>query len=131
MISGCWPLAASAMSLTSSLTCCQISTAPPESGLALLATFGNVRWGELAGLRRRYLDLDGRGVRVVETVYEFGQLLKGTPKSEAGKRKVTLPELIMPELRRHLDTYSAPARAVGDPRSRVGRLLARLISTTM
>ena len=45
---------------------------------------------------------------VVETVYEFGRLVNGTPKSEAGKRKVTLPELIMPELRRHLDTYSAP-----------------------
>ena len=52
--------------------------------------------------------LDGRCVRVVETVYEFGQLVKGTPKSEASKRKITLPELIMPELQRHLDTYSAP-----------------------
>ena len=58
-------------------------------------------------MRRRYLDLDGRHVRVVETVYEFGKLVKGTPKSEASKRKITLPELIMPELR-HLDTYSAP-----------------------
>ena len=82
--------------------------APRYRALVLLATFGNMRWGELAGLRRRYLDLDGRRVRVVETVYEFGQLVKGTPKSEASKRKVTLPELIMPELRRHLDTYSAP-----------------------
>jgi integrase len=82
--------------------------APRYRALVLLATFGNMRWGELAGLRRRYLDLDGRRVRVVETVYEFGQLVKGTPKSEASKRKITLPELIMPELRRHLDTYSAP-----------------------
>ena len=49
------------------------------------------------------LDLDGRCVRIVETVYEFGQLVKGTPKSEASKRKTTLPELIMPELRRHLE----------------------------
>jgi integrase len=81
--------------------------APRYRALVLLATFGNMRWGELAGLRRRYLDLDGRRVRVVETVYEFGQLVKGTPKSEASKRKITLPELIMPELRRHLDTYSA------------------------
>ena len=82
--------------------------APRYRALVLLATFGNMRWGELAGLRRRYLDLDGRRVRVVETVYEFGQLVKGTPKSEASKRKITLPELIMPELWRHLDTYSAP-----------------------
>jgi integrase len=82
--------------------------APRYRALVLLATFGNMRWGELAGLRRRYLDLDGRRVRIVETVYEFGQLVKGTPKSEAGKRKTTLPELIIPELRRHVDTYSAP-----------------------
>jgi integrase len=48
--------------------------APRCRALVLLATFGNLRWGELAGLRRRYLDLDARCVRVVETVYEFGQL---------------------------------------------------------
>ena len=59
-------------------------------------------------MRRRYLDLHGRSVRVVETVYEFGQLVKGTPKSEGSNRKIILPELIIPELRRHLDTYSAP-----------------------
>jgi integrase len=79
---------------------------PRYRALVLLATFGNMRWGELAGLRRRYLDLDGRCVRVIETVHEFGQLVKGTPKSEASKRKIILPELIIPELRRHLDTYS-------------------------
>lgn len=62
--------------------------------LVLLATFGNMRWGELAGLRRRNLDMDDRCVRVVETVYEFGQLVKGTPKSEASARKIVLPELL-------------------------------------
>ena len=36
-----------------------------------------------------------------------GVLVKGTPKSEASKRKITLPELIMPELRPHLNTYPA------------------------
>ncbi len=81
---------------------------PRYRALVLLATFGNMRWGELAGLRRPYLDLNGRCVRVVETVHEFGQLIKGTPKSEASRRKIILPELCIPELRRHLDTYSAP-----------------------
>jgi integrase len=79
---------------------------PRYRALVLLATFGNMRWGELAGLRRRYLDLDGRCVRVVETVHEFGQLVKGTPKSEASRRKIILPELIIPVLRQHLDSYS-------------------------
>ena len=65
----------------------------------------NLRWRGLAGLRRRYLDLDGRCVRVVEAVYEFGQLVKGSlAKSEASKPMMILPELIMPELRRHLET---------------------------
>ena len=52
---------------------------PRYRALVLLATFGNMRW---TGLRRRYLDrdLDGRSLRVVETVYEFGQLVKGTPQ---------------------------------------------------
>jgi len=31
---------------------------PQYRALVLLATFGNLRWGELAGLRRRNLDLD-------------------------------------------------------------------------
>jgi integrase len=80
---------------------------PRYRALVLLATFGNLRWGELAGLRRRNLDLDNRTVRIVETVYELGQLVKGTPTSEASIRKVVLPELIIPELRRHLDTFAA------------------------
>jgi integrase len=35
-------------------------------------------------------------VRIDETVYELGPLVKGTPKSEAGKRKIAIPELITP-----------------------------------
>jgi integrase len=79
---------------------------PRYRALILLATFGNLRWGELAGLRRRNLDLGHRVVRVVETVYELDRLVKGTPKSEASTRKITLPELIIPELRRHLDIFT-------------------------
>ena len=50
---------------------------------------------------QRRLDLDSQCVRVTETVYEFGQLVKGTPKSRASNRTVVLPEL-----RRHLDTFA-------------------------
>ena len=49
-----------------------------------------------------------RCVRIVETVHEFGQLVRGTPKSEASRRTIILPELIIPDLRAHLDLYSAP-----------------------
>jgi integrase len=81
---------------------------PRYRSLVLLATFGNMRRGELVGLRRRYLDLDGRCVRIVETIHGFGQLTKSTPKSEASERKIILPDLIIPELQRHLDMYPAP-----------------------
>jgi integrase len=36
---------------------------PRYGALVLLATFGNLRWGELAGLGRRNLDLDNATVR--------------------------------------------------------------------
>jgi integrase len=84
------------------------ATAPRYRALVLLATFGNMRWGELAGLRRRNLDLDNQCVRIVETVHEFGQLVKGTPKSEASRRTFILPELIISDLRTHLESYAAP-----------------------
>ncbi|OOC56408.1 MULTISPECIES: tyrosine-type recombinase/integrase [Nocardiopsis] len=81
---------------------------PRYRALVLLATFGSLRWGELAGLRRRHLDLDKRTVTVRETVSDVGGLYKGKPKSRAGHRTVSLPELVVPDLRRHLDEYSAP-----------------------
>ena len=43
---------------------------------------------------------------MTETVYEFGQLVKGTPKSRASIRTVVLPELIIPELRLQVDTFA-------------------------
>ncbi len=39
--------------------------------LVLLATFADLRWGELAGLRRENIDLDACQIRVVETVAEL------------------------------------------------------------
>lgn len=81
---------------------------PRYRSLVLLATFGSMRWGELAGLRRRHLDVEARTVRVRETVSDVGGLYKGKPKSKAGYRTVSLPELIVPDLRRHLDEFAAP-----------------------
>jgi len=54
--------------------------------LVLLATFADLRWGELAGLRRENIDLAACEVRVVETLAEpdQGSLRPETPKSRAG-----------------------------------------------
>jgi integrase len=78
--------------------------------LVLLGTFASLRWGELAGLRRIHLDLDGGVVRIVSVLAERdgGQLLENTPKSRAGRRIVSIPLEIIPDLRVHLDTFAEP-----------------------
>ena len=78
--------------------------------LVLLATFASLRWGELAALTRRHVDLDACTVRVVTSLTETdsGTLLPGQPKSAAGRRTVQLPPLIVPALRNHLDRYAQP-----------------------
>ena len=76
--------------------------------LVLLATFADLRWGELAGLRRENIDLDACEVRIVETVAELdkGGLRPETPKSRAGRRTVAFPAELVPELRWHLERFA-------------------------
>jgi integrase len=66
--------------------------------LVLLATFADMRWGELAGLRRENLDLDACEIRIKETLSQpdKGALRTDTPKSQAGKRTVSFPAEIAP-----------------------------------
>jgi integrase len=79
--------------------------------LLLLATFADMRWGELAGLRRENIDLDTCEIRITETLVQPGKggLLFDTPKSQAGKRTVAFPEEIAPEIRWHLARFAEPA----------------------
>ena len=78
--------------------------------LVLLATFANLRFGELAALRRGQLDLDACEVRVEASTSALndGTLIDGTPKSRAGLRTVSFPADIVPELAEHLDRFVAP-----------------------
>jgi integrase len=78
--------------------------------LILLAVFGSLRWGELAALRRDHVDLRSGALRVEVSVVELtdGSLVTGPPKSEAGKRSVTLPAFLLPELAAHLDRFTPP-----------------------
>ena len=89
--------------------------------MVLLATFCGLRVGELRALRRRHLDLVARRVAVVEQYQQLsnGDLVLGPPKTDAGRRSVAIPDVIIPDLRRHLDRRSGheldefvfPARA--------------------
>jgi integrase len=76
--------------------------------LVLLATFAQLRFGELAGLRRDCLDPDACEVRIIETTAQLdkGGLRPDTPKSAAGRRVVSFPPEIVPDLRIHLDRYA-------------------------
>ena len=80
--------------------------------LVLLAVFGSLRFGELAGLRREDVDLDAAIVRVRRSVAEVkGRLVVKAPKSAAGRRSVAVPACLVPELRAHLDRYAEPGAA--------------------
>ena len=77
--------------------------------LVLVAAYGGLRWGELANLRRRNIDLPRGTVEVVEQVTELaGALTVGPPKSRAGQRTVSLPASILPALRDHLERWAEP-----------------------
>jgi integrase len=69
--------------------------------LVLLATFADMRWGELVGLRRENIDLEACEIRIKETLAQpdKGGLRTDTPKSQAGKRTVAFPAEIAPERR--------------------------------
>jgi integrase len=95
--------------------------------LVLLAYTSGLRWSELAGLRRRRLDLVAGHVEVVEVLEEIA----GTrprmkpPKSRASRRIVKLPRATVEDLERHLLTYPVASgddlvftRPAGGPLSR-------------
>jgi integrase len=77
--------------------------------LILLATFGSLRWGELAALRRCDVDAIHGTVRVERSLTELpgGGYLFGPPKSAAGKRVVVVPAVIRPALADHIATHTA------------------------
>ena len=80
--------------------------------LILLATFADMRWGELAGLRRANIDLEACEIRITETLVQPGKggLRFDTPKSNAGKRTVAFPVEIAGEIRWHLERFAEPGK---------------------
>ena len=73
---------------------------PRFRALVLLATFTGLRLGELRALRREGLDLGRCTVQVTEQVQDLtnGTLVVGEPKSDAGRRTVTFPQVLVLEL---------------------------------
>jgi integrase len=70
---------------------------------AMVALFGGLRLGEALALRWSNVDLDRKVLRVAEALEQtkrFGVRFK-PPKSKAGKRDVTMPDILVEALREH------------------------------
>jgi integrase len=82
---------------------------PRYRALVLVAAYGGLRWGELVGLRVRRVDLLHGRVTVAEQVAEVnGRFIIGPPKTEAGRRAVTLPAAAAGSLAEHLAEFAEP-----------------------
>jgi integrase len=71
--------------------------------VAMVALFTGLRLGEVLALRWSAIDLDRKVLRVVEALEQtkaFGIRFK-PPKTKAGKREVTLPDILTETLREH------------------------------
>jgi integrase len=78
--------------------------------LVLAAAFTGLRWGELIALRRYDVDLAGRVLHVRRRLAQLngGAIQPGPPKSAAGVRSVSLPVVLVDELRRHIEQFAGP-----------------------
>ncbi len=80
------------------------------SALVLLAGFGGLRLGALLGLRRRDILTDRSQVRVEVQAVELksGERIVTAPKTNAGRRAVSLPPSVTTALINHLARFTGP-----------------------
>jgi integrase len=78
--------------------------------MILLAAFAQLRFGELIALRRNSIDLTKMELRVRRATAEMedGSQIDDDPKSEAGKRPISLPDGLRGDIEAHLDRYAQP-----------------------
>lgn len=77
--------------------------------IVLLASWCQLRKGELCGLRRRDVDPMRSTVTVAQTLQQLrnGTLIIKEPKTEAGRRTVAIPPHVLPAVTAHMDTFTA------------------------
>jgi integrase len=78
--------------------------------LVLVAGFIGLRLGELLALERRHINLLHGTLTVEQPEHQLkrGELLVADPKSDAGRRTISLPPPVMAELERHLASHAQP-----------------------
>jgi integrase len=77
--------------------------------MVLLAAYGSLRFGELAGLRRHRVDVLHKTIQIEESAVELadGRVTFGPPKSAAGRRTVAVPGDLMALIEDHLNDHVA------------------------
>ena len=76
--------------------------------MVLLAAFAQLRFGELIASRRKSVNLAKMELRVQLATAEMedGTQFDGDPKSDAGKRPISLPAGLKGDIELHLDRYA-------------------------
>jgi integrase len=95
---------------------------PRYRAAVLLAAWCGLRRGEIISLHREDFDLDAGTVTVRRNRIELlasGDAFDGDPKTDAGRRTVTIPPHVLPIVREHLEEYAGRDRVfvgrTGDP----------------
>lgn len=82
---------------------------PRLKAFVQVAAFGGLRREELLALARDDIDLAAGTVRIDRAaVFVKGRRIVKAPKSEAGRRKVTLPGFVVEDLTHHLAQHAEP-----------------------
>lgn len=77
--------------------------------MALFAAWCAMRFGELAELRRGDLDLKHNRVQIRCAVVRVrGEMIVGSPETDAGVRDVAIPPHLIPAVEHHLDEHVEP-----------------------
>jgi integrase len=83
---------------------------PRYRPMVLLAAYGSLRFGELAGLRPDRVDLLHGTVRIDQQAVELadGRVIFGDPEPDAGRRSVAIPAELAGIVDAHLATHVGP-----------------------
>jgi integrase len=78
--------------------------------LVLLAAFGQLRFGDLVALRRNSINVEAMELKVRRATAEMadGTQVDDDPKSAAGKRPISLPLALRPDVEEHLRRFAEP-----------------------
>lgn len=74
----------------------------PYATMVLFTAYTGLRWGEVAGLRLRRMDLLAGKVQVAEVLTDYHGLAFDVPKTPGSERSVSLPRFLTERMRDHV-----------------------------